>query len=362
MNICEKEVYFLQLISINRNKKLTRVAAVLMVMFCLSSLLATPAFAQNTYVITDGDQVTVHTTYATNPEKVLSEAGFLLSQEDSYTTQASWTGGEITVQRAQQITVKICGETVETTSNGETVAALLERLGVPANENYEVSQAMDAMTFDGMELSVDQVIRQSETYTVEIPYEITYCDDPTMEAGQERIVSQGEAGQMLRKADVVYVNAQEQSRTVVEETVLQQPVNQVVAVGTGENVGGEKGVIIGDGVIILPTGEVLTYTRTGQFVATGYSQFNEGCNEITATGSHVRPGVVAVDPTVIPYGTRMFIVSNDGAYIYGLSTAEDCGGAIKNNRVDLYFETDPECFQFGVRNCTIYFLGDANWR
>ncbi len=352
----------MQLISINRNKKFTRIAAVLMVMFCLSSMLAIPVFAQNTFVITDGDQVTVHTTYATDPEKVLSEAGFALGEEDSYTTQASWTGGEITVQRAQQISLQVCGETVETVSNGETVQALLDRLGVPAGGDYQISQALDAMTYDGLALTVDHVIHQSETYTVEIPYEITYCDDPTMEAGQERIVSEGACGQMLRKADVVYENWQEKSRTVVEETVLQQPANQIVAVGTGENVGGEQGVIIGDGVIILPTGEVLTYIRTGQFVATGYSQFNEGCDEITATGSRVRPGVVAVDPKVIPYGTRMFIVSNDGAYIYGLSTAEDCGGAIKNNRVDLYFETDPECFQFGVRDCTIYFLGDANWR
>ncbi len=352
----------MQLILINRNRKFTRIAAVLMVLFCLSSLLAMPVFAQNTYVITDGDQVTVHTTYASDPEKVLSEAGFLLSEEDSYTTQASWTGGEITVQRAQQIKVQICGETVETVSNGETVQALLERLGVPASDDYQVSESLDAMTYDGLELTVDYVVHQTETYTVETPFEITYCYDPTMAEGQERVVTAGSCGQMLRTADVVYENLQEKSRTVVEETVLQQPVNQVIAVGTGENVGGEQGVIIGDGIIILPTGEVLTYLRAEQYVATGYSQFNEGCDEITATGSHVRPGVVAVDPKVIPYGTRMFIVSNDGAYIYGIGTAEDCGGAIKGNRLDLYFETDPECFQFGIRDCTVYFLGDANWR
>ena len=353
----------MQLISINRNKKFTRIAAVLMVMFCLSSLLATPVFAQNTYVITDGDQVTVHTTYATDPEKVLSEAGFFLSEEDSYTTQASWTGGEITVQRAQQITVSVCGETVETISNGETVQTLLDRLGIPTTGDYKVSKKLSAETFDGMKLTVDHVIRQRETYTVELPYETTYCYDPTMEEGQERVVSAGSYGQMLRTADVVYENWQEKSRTVAEETVLQQPVNQVIAVGTGENVGGKSDKpLIGDGVIVLPTGEVLTYLRAEQFVATGYSQFNEGCDEITATGSHVRVGVVAVDPKVIPYGTRMFIVSNDGVYVYGIGTAEDCGGAIKGNRLDLYFETDPECFQFGIRNCTVYFLGDANWR
>ena len=77
---------------------------------------------------------------------------------------------------------------------------------------------------------------------------------------------------------------------------------------------------------------------------------------ITATGTTVHIGTVAVDPTVIPYGTRMFIVSNDGQYVYGLSTAEDCGGAIKGNRLDLYYPTLAEAFQFGIRNCTVYFL------
>ena len=53
----------------------------------------------------------------------------------------------------------------------------------------------------------------------------------------------------------------------------------------------------------------------------------------------------------------MFIVSNDGQYVYGVATAEDCGGAIKQDRIDLYYPTTRECFQFGRRDCTIYFLG-----
>ena len=68
-------------------------------------------------------------------------------------------------------------------------------------------------------------------------------------------------------------------------------------------------------------------------------------------------GTVAVDPSLIPYGTRMFIVSNDGLYVYGIGTAEDCGGAIRGKRVDLYYPTLSECYAFGRRDCTIYFLG-----
>lgn len=52
----------------------------------------------------------------------------------------------------------------------------------------------------------------------------------------------------------------------------------------------------------------------------------------------------------------MFIVSNDGAYVYGIAVAEDCGGDIKGDRMDLYFPTFNECIQFGRRVCTIYFL------
>ena len=66
---------------------------------------------------------------------------------------------------------------------------------------------------------------------------------------------------------------------------------------------------------------------------------------------------VAVDPTRIPYGTRMFIVSDDGQYVYGIATAEDCGGGIKGDRIDLYYPTYEECMTFGRRSCTIYFLG-----
>ena len=82
-----------------------------------------------------------------------------------------------------------------------------------------------------------------------------------------------------------------------------------------------------------------------------------GCELITSTGTTVRSGTAAVDPRFIPYGTRMLIVSHDGERYYGIATAEDCGGAIKRDRMDLYFPTYQECIEFGRRRCTIYFLG-----
>ena len=327
-------------------------------------LLAQTAFAQNTYVITDGEQVTVHTSFASDPAKVLDEVGVELDEDDFYTTAAGDGVSEITVQRGQVVHVNYCGREMELNTYGETLGALLDRNGIQTYGQYSVSQPLQTMTYDGMQVQIGNVVQTQETYTVEIPFETVYCNDPSLPQGQESVVVSGSAGQMLCSAEVVYVNAQEQSRIVTEETVLERPVNQIVTVGIGAQVdseGEESELWIGDGIIRLPTGEVLTYTEAKTYNATAYTHMDEGCDMVTATGTRVKWGTVAVDPRMIPYGTRMFIVTEDGSYIYGLATAEDCGGAIKGNRIDLYMPTLSEAFRFGRRSCTVYFLGESEW-
>lgn len=335
---------------------LVRIVAITLLVSIMAACIVPTAFARNTYVINDGEQVTQYTTYAVNPAAVLDQAGVELGEGDIYTTQPVDGVYEITVQRSQTITVNNCGEQLEVTTYGETVQQLLDRLGIPSYGEYTVSVDLNAETFDGMCINVDWLYQSRQSYTVDIPYETTYCYDPNLPEGKEKVLVEGVTGQLMKTADVVYRNMEETSHTVIEENVLVQPVNEIVVVGTGTGATNPNAPAIGDGVIVTADGQVLTYSSTAQFVATAYTHTDEGCNMTTATGTTVRIGTVAVDPTVIPYGTRMFIVCNDGSYIYGLATAEDCGGAIKENRLDLYMPTTEECFAFGVRNCTVYFL------
>ena len=352
---------------LKRKYRFVRIVALVLPLCCLVVLLSQTAMAQNTYVITDGDQVTVHTSFASNPETVLLEAGVELAENDFYTTANADGVSEITVQREMAVTIDNCGQTVTAASYGETLQALLDRLGIQTYGTYTVSMPLDTQVYDGMKVTVGNVIKRTESYTAQIPYEVIRTDDPTLPLGQTQVRVAGAAGQMLCQAEVVYKNGQEVSRIVVEETVTQPAVNEVVAVGTGPAQEEEKQVsakpideiIIDDGTITLPTGEVLTYTHSDTFKGTAYTHGIGGVDFITATGTTVHQGTVAVDPKVIPYGTRMFIVTNDGEYVYGLSTAEDCGGGVNGNHVDLYFPTVDSCFQFGVRECTIYFLGQS---
>ncbi len=333
---------------------LWRAALILPLLLALALPLIQPAFAK-TYVITDGDRVVTYTSFATDPAEVLGEAGLALAKYDSFTTQGD---SAITINRAMAVTLCHYGQTLEAASHGETVGQLLARLGLDTAAGDRLSHDLSTPVYDGMVLTVERILTRTETYTRTIPYETRLCDAPTLPVGMEEVLVEGRDGELLCTAQVTYVNGQEVSRQVLTEYQNIAPIEKVVAVGTGEQVREkEEGLVIGDGYIKLPTGEMLTYTHTDTVRATAYTHTDAGCDLITATGTVVHQGTVAVDTRYIPYGTRMFIVSNDGEYVYGLSIAEDCGGAIKGDRMDLYFPTYEDCIQFGRRRCTVYFLG-----
>ena len=328
----------------------------LLIPLALVLLLAQPAFAKNTYVITDGDRVFTYTTSATDPRKILGEAGLELDENDTYTTQPGAGGQEITVRRSQTIYINYYGEEMIATSHGETVKELLKRLNLSLGENDNVSWPLSDETYDGMHLRVESVIHQEQTYTRTIAHTTSYYDDPTLPEGMEVTVVEGSDGELLCTASVTYVNSQEVSRTVLSEILIRNPVEEIIAVGSGLAAAPASDAdmpVITENQIILPNGEVLNYVGSTSGRATAY--YNRGT---TATGTTAQEGVVAVDPSFIPFGTRMFIITNDGAYVYGIAAAEDAGdGNIVGNRIDLWFPTKAECIQFGYRSCTIYFLG-----
>ncbi len=344
--------------ALKRKVLFVRSAALLIpVMFALL-LLSQPAFAENTYVITDGSRVITYTSSATDPETVLGEAGLALGEDDTYTTQAGIGTSEITIRRSQTIYIDYYGEQIQTSSNGETVEALLTRLNISLGSNDEISHSLDDETYNGMRLTIHQVVRQEQTYSVTIAYDTTYLYDATLPEGTQFTVTQGVDGEMLCTAEVTYRNGQEISRTILSQNVTIPAVDQVIAIGTGlaAEAASEDAPVIGDSTITLPTGEVLAYTDVMTCTATAY--YTRGR---TATGTQARYGAIAVDPSVIPYGTRMYIVTNDGEYIYGIATAEDCGDSqhISGTRIDLWYATEWECILFGVRECTVYILGSA---
>ena len=341
--------------AIRKDNAMMRLMIMLIVPCLLIGSVTMYAYAQSGYVIYDGEDRHVVISEATEPSEVLTDAGLELGRADVIEMNGEGGRPEITVRRNQLIYINNGGQSMVTNSYGETVGELLERIHMPLNGDDTIDVALETMTYDGMELNIDPWTTATEFVYEEVPFETEYVQTNKMVKGDEKVTTEGVNGELKHTTKITYFNGQEVSREVVatEETVA--PVNQVIKQGTFE---AEKGKLtIGDGVIVTADGDVYTYTHTMKAKATAYTHTDAGCDKITATGTTVHWGTVAVDPRQIPYGTKMFIVSNDGKYVYGLSAAEDCGGSIKGNRIDLYMPTTKQCFAFGMRNCTIYFLG-----
>ena len=388
--------------SSKKNEFLFRAAAILLPLISIVLLLSQTAFAQNTYVITDGERILIHTTSASDPAEVLDEAGLTLGADDTYTTQGGGGVSEITVRRNLSVYIDNCGKIMTMDVSAGTVKELLEHLSIALDQNTTVSVSLDAMVYDGMEIIVTRTVHTTEVYTKAIPYETTYYEDDTLPLGTQVVVNEGRNGEMICTADVTYRNGVQVSRNVIKQILSRQTTPRIVLIGTADPVSDidfsqfvsseedyEEYIpedeyvpeneytpedepdteepapeesedtgspIIGANTITTPSGEVLTYVNTMIVEATAYTKTDAGCDDWTATGTIARYGAIAVDPSVIPYGTRMYIVSTDGQVIYGYATAEDCGGAINGTRVDLYYDTYEECIQFGRRDCIIYFL------
>ena len=341
--------------AMRKDNALVRLMIMLIVPMMLMATVSLTAYAQSGYVIYDGADRRVVISEATEPSEVLAEAGIEVSRADIVEMNEEGMRPEITVLRNQIIYINNGGQQMVTNSYGLTVGELLKSLNLELNEGDAIDVALETMTYDGMELNIDRWTTSTEFVYEEVPFETEYVQTSKMLKGDEKIVTEGVNGELKHTAKVVFFNGQEVSREIIATEQTAEPVNQVIKQGTFE---AEQGKLtIGDGVIVTADGEVYTYNRTMSVKATAYTHTDKGCDKITATGTTVHWGTVAVDPKLIPYGTKMFIVSNDGKFVYGLSAAEDCGGSIKGNRIDLYMPTTKQCFSFGVRNCTIYFLG-----
>ncbi len=311
------------------------------------------------YTVVDAGQSKTVRTFSRDAEEILQKAGTLLEEYDIYKEEKTDRGTRITVLRAQKITVYVENKAQTAYTQPVTVEALLKSLNVSTIAPWQVSVPLREQTYDGMELRVDRVEEKAYTRQEETPFEILYCNDPSLPLGTEEIVRPGIPGSVAHTGQAVFVNGELESFTASESTVQTEPTPQVVAVGTGEKEGeSRKYPLIGESFLYTAAGDVLYYSYVDTYNATAYTSWIEDVTGTTACGTPARVGAVAVDPKVIPYFTKMYIVSKDGVFDYGVSSAEDCGGAVKGKIIDLFFNTLEDCYAFGRRDIYVYFLTD----
>ena len=278
-----------------------------------------------------------------------------LSDRMMYVASGS-KGYDIRLDAKLNVTIRHDGETLTTVSKKESISALLTRMGITLSplEMVAVDLSDQALVLTVAEdITYYDEVREAESFnTVRVA-------NPDLPQGTERVVQEGADGIRTSIYEVVWSNGTRISRQFVEE-LDSTAVDQIVEYGTSaeavertDRIASVKKNADGSGTLVFESGATLNFSQAKSMTATAYTAGHGGADYTTATGTFVEVGTVAVDKKVIPLGTRMYIVTNDGI-VYGMSVARDTG--VKGNKVDLYYNTYRECIEFGRRSCTVYIL------
>lgn len=298
-------------------------------------------------LIEDGEMQRIRTSAETVAD-FYNERGISLNMGDksSHNPKDILTQGmQIKINRGFFITANIDGKAERIKVSHDTaVGNLISRL----ERERSVTYMYEGPLITSLQPN-DEIILTTEreaTFVINevIPFETETIETEELEVGVEEIVQEGSFGEKQITVNALFQSGNEASREVLDEKVTREPVNRIIHVGTGL-------------VAQTPHGDK-SYTRELAMVATAYHAGFESTGKnpgdygygVTASGVKCRPGIVAVDPSVIPLGSRLYVEG------YGEALAADTGSAINGNRIDLYYENYSDALAYGKRNIMVYVL------
>jgi uncharacterized protein YabE (DUF348 family) len=272
---------------------------------------------------------TINTTEPTVGEALLREGVLLYLGDTVRPSLGSPVRADmrVAINRSKSILITSDGHTVRTRTQRDTVGNSLVDLGIVVAGSDGATPRLEEQVVDNMEI---RVVRVLETVQVErnwISYESVMAPDDQIEIDQQRLTQAGQDGEFRRRFKVQLVDGVEASKSLVDEWVAAEPVTRIVSYGRK----------IVSRPLETPEG-TLSYWRKVQVYATSYSPARSGTPRTAAwygrtrTGQQLRRGLVAVDPKVIPLGTRLFVPG------YGVAVAADIGGGVRGRMIDLGYE------------------------
>jgi len=276
----------------------------------------------------DGQTTTLHTMSETVGQ-LLQEHGVTLYLGDEVEPglqERVVAGGTVTIRRSVPIEIEVDGRMIRTRTRAETVSAALGREGVALLGKDRVEPGLSTPVRSGMTI---EVVRLREELVVEfdpIPFKTEWVADPEVEIDNIRLVRAGEVGLTKRRYRVSYENGEEVQRFLEDSWTERPPVTKTMAYGTR--------IVVR--TLDTPDGPI-EYWRKMRVYTTSYKPSSAGKPKThprygyTRLGIFLRKGIVAVDPTVIPLKTMMYVPG------YGVAKAGDTGGGVKGKFVDLGF-------------------------
>lgn len=392
-----------------RKIKIMTVSAAALTVFCISVTAGMASVPD-----TQGEPDLTGYIYEKSGSEAVTEAGSDSGSTDSESTAAyspeipsvkfsaavpeteTRKSASVSIERARisspaayDVRIMADGESYYVTASG-TVEDALEKTGLELGKHDIVTPSLDTELTDQTVITVQRVAYYKMTTSQKIPYETVEYDDDTLEMGESRIVTYGENGSIIRKYRVKKIDGETVSKELISEETESEPIDEVIAYGTyipeTENyeyeepdnsydtdtesyeistysddgavhaslIGSVSQFDVPDDLYVDADGAPLKYKTSLHGKSCAYTA-EEGA--LMSTGKAVEQGYVAVNPDIIPYGSKLYIVADDGE-VYGYAIAADTGGSVGRNDilVDLFMWSYDECIQWGAKDVTIYVL------
>ncbi len=318
-----------------------------------AGLLMAPAFASPAFAAThtvtlveDGAPVK-YTTAAATVDAFLHERKIEPAAADfvSVPRDAS-VADEMTIEYRPAAGYRVIADGNENavTLAADTVGDVLKAAHIVLGPFDDVDPAPGERPPADGQIRVTRVNVWNETKTARIPHRTEVRLEATVAPGRTQVLDAGADGVKETVYQYVQRGAEQPVRTVVASRVARAPKTRIVVRGLGEYEAFRALAQAGISTSLSIAGTAL------RMIATAYIPQCYGCSGITRIGLPAGHGVVAVDPRVIPLGTKLYIPG------YGHAVAGDTGSAINGRRIDLGFNHLGDALRFGRREITVYIV------
>ncbi|EGG36118.1 3D domain-containing protein [Paenibacillus sp. HGF5] len=344
----------------------------------LISLVVHDQAGKEVQLVVDGRVTTVETRGSLLQE-LLDEQAITLSPQDQISMPLNGAirdGDRIIIDRAIPVNVTVGSKTKTIFTSQDTVDHVLKEAGVTIQGEDIVQPSQDTKLTSNMNIHVVRVTKQKVKETEDREFRVIKTADPSLEKGDNRVIQRGEPGLMVNHYEKVYHNGKLISKTKVSQEIERRTKDKIIAVGTKKvekpiivqaaatdvkatpaKLSGTKKVTAAKAVennVVSRAGVDFKYKKVLNNVSmTAYSAEQQGIGTRTASGTRVTEGrTIAVDPNIIPIGWWVYIEG------IGFRRAEDTGGAIKGNKIDVYYDSLKSAMNFGRKSGrTVYVIG-----
>ena len=328
--------------------------------------------AKHVIVTIDGIDQDFYTT-TDNIDAFLSDENLTFSTHDELSfdiTDEIVEGLSINITTAYQVTIDDGGKEQVVWTTGGTIEELLDTNEIILNKKIDkIKPALDKTPKKDALITITRVEVEEDSIEESIAFETEKKEDDSLAKGEEKVISEGKAGVVVKTYEITLENGEEVDRKLVTEEVEEETENRIVAIGTKEPEPEQELVTLANKTktksekkteteIETKTDSDASTNDSSEKVlymnATAYSAECNGCSGITATGINLNANpdmkVIAVDPNVIPLGTKVWVEG------YGNAVAGDTGGSISGNRIDVHLPTSADASKFGWKKVQVKVL------